>query len=421
MRILLYAPALQGHPQVYCRVIGDILLEAGHEVVIASAVDEAGWAAHWRDLRPFASHARVQMTDVRRRAAGGRSELAAEEMRSLQDDFRIDSTLLVEADRFAGELRRIADKQAPRLRGKTVGIFARTSGWFPRENDYGGAPEPLVFGGGPRASLGRLKNLVWPGRDAPAYLYRTVLLRRRALDAVVVKDERIAERFGPPVYWMPEIFKVFGARAEERRLGDWDAFAEPIRAYARRAGSSNVLLFFGAGAWYKGYDLFLRLADLEPSIHALHAGAPERREPGKTMAFDPAAIRARLLRQDRLFETNAYVESEDLVRLAFGCIDRFVSTHRLTLSSGTALQALDAGKPVLTPALGLVGYRTRRYNLGLTYRYFDDADLAEKWREFSQIPAAAFGRSVADFMKRFSRDEVARTFRALLLDDGSAA
>ena len=52
---------------------------------------------------------------------------------------------------------------------------------------------------------------------------------------------------------------------------------------------------------------------------------------------------------------------------------------------------------------------------------YDDADLAEKWREFSQIPAAAFGRSVADFMKRFSRDEVARTFRALLLDDGSAA
>ena len=34
MRILLYAPALPGHPQVYCRVIGDVLLEAGHEVVL---------------------------------------------------------------------------------------------------------------------------------------------------------------------------------------------------------------------------------------------------------------------------------------------------------------------------------------------------------------------------------------------------
>ena len=120
MRILLYAPALPGHPQVYCRVIGDILLEAGHEVVLASAIDEAGWPAQWPDLRPYAANPRVQIVDVRRHSAGGRPELSAEEMRTLQEDFRIDSTLLVEADYFAGELRRIADKQAPRLRGRTV-------------------------------------------------------------------------------------------------------------------------------------------------------------------------------------------------------------------------------------------------------------------------------------------------------------
>ena len=41
MKILLYAPALQGHPQVYCRVIGDILLEAGHEIV-AGGVELGG-------------------------------------------------------------------------------------------------------------------------------------------------------------------------------------------------------------------------------------------------------------------------------------------------------------------------------------------------------------------------------------------
>ena len=76
---------------------------------------------------------------------------------------------------------------------------------------------------------------------------------------------------------------------------------------------------------------------------------------------------------------------------------------------------------MLTPALGLVGYRTRRYHLGLTYRYFDDGDLAAKWREFRQMPSAAFARPIADFMKRFGRDEVARTFRALLLGEGGGA
>ena len=44
MRILLYAPALPGHPQVYCRVIGDVLLEQRYgsvEEVDGSPADSA--------------------------------------------------------------------------------------------------------------------------------------------------------------------------------------------------------------------------------------------------------------------------------------------------------------------------------------------------------------------------------------------
>jgi len=413
MKILLYAPALQGHPQVYCRVIGDILLEAGHEVIIAAGIDESDWSARWRDLRPFAGHSRVQVLDTRRYSAAGCPLLLAEEMKKLQETVQADSTLLIEADLFADEFRRIAERQAPRLRGRTVGIFARTSGWFPRESDYGGAPLP-PRGGSLRARLSWLRNSILRAHETQAYFYREILIRRHAVDAVVVKDERIAERFGPPVFWMPEIYQVFGATEGERRMGDWDSFAEPIQDYVKRAGASRVLLFFGTAAWYKGYDLFLRLAEMDPSIHALHAGAPERMEPNKRMQFDTASIRKQLLQQGRLFETNAYIESGDLVRRLFGGIRGFVSTHRLTLSSGTALQALAAGKPVLTSARGLVGYRTRRYNLGMTYRYFDDQDLAAKWREFSQLPADTFTSSVAAFMARFSRDHVARFFLSQL-------
>jgi glycosyltransferase involved in cell wall biosynthesis len=421
LNVLLYSPELRGHPQVYCRVIGDILLEAGHDVVIAAGVDETAWAGPWRDLRPFEGNSRVRIVDTRRRSAGGLARLTAEELVVLQKDFHVESTLLVEGDHFEDELRRIADKQAPRLRGRTAGIFARTSDWYPREREYGGAPETLFRGDGLRAGLGRAKNRLWPGRGTKADLYERVLLRHRPLDAIVVKDERILERHGPPVFWMPEIYKVFGGREGERRLADWAALAEPIREYVARAKAENVLLFFGPGAWYKGYDLFLRLADIEPSIFALHAGAPERREPGKSMAFDTDGIRKRLLDQGRLFETRAYVESEDLVRQVFASIDRFVSTHRLTMSSGTMLQALDAGKPVLTPGSGQVGYLNKRYRLGMTYRYFDDRDLAGKWREFLRVPAANFAPAVAAFMERFSRDAVAKTFRALLLGETGGA
>jgi len=413
MRILLYAPSLTGHPQVYCRVIGDILLEAGHQVVLAAAMAESGGGAQWRDLRPFEDHPRVQIVDTRRRSAAGLLDLTAEEMKSLQQDFRIDSTLMMEADRFADEFRRIAEDKVPRLHGKTVGIFARTSGWFPREKDYGGASLP-PFGGSLRARGAWLRSALFRSRETQAWFYQELLIRRRAVDAVVVKDERTAERFGPPVFWMPEIYKVFGGNPAERRMADWETLAGPVQEYIQQAGASNVLLFFGTGAWYKGYDLFLRLAELDPSIFALHAGAPERNEPSKQMAFDTAAIRELLRRQKRLFETQAYIESEDLIHLLFGSIDRFVSTHRLTLSSGTALQALDAGKPIVTPAGGLVGWRTRQYNLGMTYRYFDDRDLAATWHEFSRIPATIYSTSIAAFMQRFSREEVAHFFLSQL-------
>ncbi|HRX07081.1 MAG TPA: hypothetical protein P5306_08335, partial [Kiritimatiellia bacterium] len=136
-------------------------------------------------------------------------------------------------------------------------------------------------------------------------------------------------------------------------------------------------------------------------------------------AWDTGGIRDRLRREGRLFETNAFVANGALMRLLFGSIERFVSTHRLTLSSSTVLQALDAGKPVLTPDGGLVGHRTRHNGLGMTYRYFDDRDLAEKWREFRRIPPERYAPAIASFMRRFSRAEVARTFLGLLTGDNT--
>ena len=417
MNLLFYSPQMTGHPQVYCRVLADLFAEEGHSIVIAGAGDTAEWPGKWPDLVPLIGHPRVQFVQVQSRSATGNSDLTAEELRTLQEDFRIDSTLWIDANAWAGELCRLAEKQAPRLRGRTVGIFARTSGWYPRENDYGGAPEPL-FSGGPRASLGRLKNLAWPGRGTQAHLFRTVLLKHRVLDAVVVKDERVSERFGPPIHWMPEIFRVFGA--DEARAPVAEAMPQAMRAYIDRAGSANVLLYFGTGTFYKGYDDFLRLAEMDSSTFALHAGAPLRDVDRSRMQIEVDTVRAHLLREGRLFETGTFVE-DGLVGALFHAVDRFVSTHRLTLSSGTMLQALDAGKPVLTPATGNVGYRTRKFDLGMTYRYGDPDDLREQWIRFRKTPAERYQPAIRAYMARYSRAAVARMFRALLLGEGGAA
>ncbi len=413
MNVLLYAPSLAGHPQVYCRVISRALLDAGHTVIILSPSGKHDWRAQWPPLRPLADEIRVVDVDVRQYVGDLPESLTAEQMAAIQDQHQVDSTLFIEGDKWARQFRRIAAGDASRLRGRVCAICDRASEWYPGEDPYTGKTEPLIA---PtiRQTAGRIRRRLFNYSETQGYYYEHVLLRGRVVDALIVKDERIAQRFGAPVFWMPEIHKVFDTTPHERRGADWHQFADPIRAYVARAGADNVLLYFGTGAWYKGYDGFLRLALRDPNSFALHAGAPDRREAGKPYAIDVDAARNQLLHQGRLFETNAFVESMDLVDLVFSSISRFVSTHRLTLSSGTALQALEQGKPVLTPDTGLVGWRTRHFKLGMHYPYGSEDGLLDAWQQFrsgSQDPEA---EPLQAFMRPFSRSEVERFFIEIL-------
>lgn len=409
MKILLYAPILTGHPQVYCRVIGDILAEAGCEVCIAAASDKDTVWDDWSDLNVFAGRKEVFFVDTRTVSEDEAEHLRAEEMVALQKSYSIDSTLFIEGDWFREQFVRIGSGQAPRLHGRNVAICAGVCRWYPGEDAYTGEKQPLL---GPtvRQTLGRVKRFMFNRKESDKYFYKNVLAKQRVVDSIIVKDERITKRYGAPFYWMPEIYRVFDDEATCQRGEDWEQFSGPIQKYIEQAGAANVLLYFGTGTWYKGYDYFLKLAELDPSTFALHAGAPELYEATKPMAFDTKSLRSKLLSQGRLFETNAFVESSELIDLLFNSIERFVSTHRLTLSSGTMLQALEAGKPVLVPETGLVGWRVRQFGLGRTYNYLDEDDLAQAWREFRREPANVYRERIQTFMQRFSQEAIRAFF-----------
>ncbi len=405
MNMLLYAPQLTGHPQVYVRVITRALLTAGHHVTVACPAQKQDWLDHWPNLRGLADEDGVRCLDSRNYTGGGQGHATVEQLVTIQKEAQADATLLIEADGLADEFRRMAADESLRLRGRVAAIFSRTSAWYPREDFYTGEVEPMI---GPtvRRTLGRAKRALFNRRASAHYFYESILLKHRLVDALIVKDERLPPRYGAPVTWMPEIYRVFDVREDERRHADWHQFADPVQEYVRQAGPDNVLLYFGTGAWYKGYDWFLKLALDAPGTYALHAGAPERGEPGKRYDHDVMSLRDELLRQGRLFETRAFIKSEDLVDLLFASISRFVSTHRLSMSSGTLLQALEAGKPVLTPASGLVGWRTKTHRLGMTYPYGDAAGLRTAWQSFRHGAGDPVKSDLASFIRRFSRDAV---------------
>lgn len=416
MNILLYAPELAGHPQVYCRVITDVLLKNGCNVVLAVGLAaERGESS--ADIEVIAGDGKVEIVDCRQYSESGRCDLTVEEIRNIQQRYAIDATLFIEADKSRADLLRIGEGHAPRLLGRNVGIFARTSAWYPSEEFYSGA-RIKWYGPSLRNTLGKLKRAVFSKKQSDKHFYEKVILKKRALDAILVKDERVTERFGPPVYWLPEIYKPFDHFQSADEEKEYDLFAPGYLSYLSRQSGREVLLFFGRGAWYRGYDFFLKLLDMDPSLCGVHCGAEYLQEAGKAYEFDIAGLRRQLAAAGRLFETRQYIESRKLIALFFSTSARSVSTHRLTGSSGTMLQALDAGKPVLVPGSGLLGYRVRQHAIGETYRYSDMADLFHRWQAFKKRPAGDYSDAIARFMQKFSQEALSRCLQKAILKEG---
>ena len=61
------------------------------------------------------------------------------------------------------------------------------------------------------------------------------------------------------------------------------------------------------------------------------------------------------------------------------------------------LQALTYGIPVLVPDEGIIGYRVKKHNLGLTYNG-DCNSLNEQFKKFKEIPKKSFADSIAQYM-----------------------
>ena len=410
--ILLYSPDVVGHPRVYCRVIADALANEDCDVVMAMGfTDEAGLAQS-PDLQPLAARRRVKLIDNRTR--GAKPHLTAEELVALQKELAVTTTLFIEADKSNDEFQRIAAGNAPRLRGRNLGIFANTAEWYPGEDSFTGEPKrfitPTV-----RTTLGNVKRVLFERKKSARYFYEQAILGRRVLDEVLVKDERLAEWYGPPVYWMPEISRPAVTAETAEEAAEYERRRAELAAFL--ATDLEPILYFGDAAFYKGYDLFLEFAARNPNTAAIHAGRVETYDAVERSWFlyDVGALRGKLKAEGRLYETASYVHTQRLKQLYFEAVRVYITTHRLALSSATVIQAAEFRRPLLVPDRGLLGYRVRKNHLGGVYEYGNLDDLAEKARVLWQSDLSRFTPSLEGFYERFSDEAVRRFFVRRLL------
>ena len=408
-KILLYSPDLIGHPRIYCRVIADALAQAPCELVIALGFSKEASLKDSPDLLPLANRNRVQMLDTRAHSQAGHPHLSAEELRELQARLRIDTTLFIEADKSNPEFLRIAKKLAPPLRGRNIGIFAKTAEWYPGEDSFSGERLRLLA---PtlRTTLGNLKRAIFNRRQSARCFFEKTLIKHRVLDEIFVKDERLSLWHGPPVFWMPEISRPAPVEESPDEAAEFSRRESELRAFLSSNAGREPVLYFGDAAFYKGYDLFLEFIASTPSTCALHPGLSYDAQQRSYFRNDVDLLRKRLRDEGRLYETNAYVHTQRLKELFFSKVRFYLTTHRLALSSSTVIQALELGKPVLVPDRGLLGHRVRTNNLGDVYRYEDLADLRAKAEKLWNRDLTAFAEPVRRYWDRFSDQSIQSFF-----------
>ena len=295
-RILLYSPDVVGHPPVYCRVIADALAAEDCQLVVAMGfTDEIGLNKS-PDIQPLLSRAGVQLIDTRTFSQTGRSHLTAEELVELQLRFDIDTTLFIEADKSNAEFFRIAAGEAPRLRGRNLGIFANTAEWYPGEDSFTGQRKTLLA---PtvRTTLGNIKRAMFNRRQSARHFYEKIIIQSGVLDEILVKDERLASWRGPPVHWMPEISRPLAVSESPEEAAEFLRRRSEIENFLACNQDREPVLYFGDAAYYKGYDLFLEFVASTPSTCAIHAGRSYDLQQRSYFRCDVEALRAQLTKR----------------------------------------------------------------------------------------------------------------------------
>ena len=388
--ILLYSADMEGHREVYCRVIADFLLGRGCRVVIAGRMTGSGGSGY-AQLEPLRTHARVRLVDTASQPPDRRT-LDIDALSRLMVEYGAHTIVFAEADAHLSLLIDQLRLGRRRLPGRRVGIFVRSTNYVHARPQRRTLKAVL--------SQGRSRAEAW--RRDPQLFHEQLLPRFNLLDAALCLDEVFAASKGGPHAWLPDIF-----RTEREPPGQEDdpefKWLGHLAAFTDSQGDRPLLVYYGTARLRKGYDSIVRLSDAEGASF-IHCG---RRDVPEAEGSDVRTARDRLRRSGRLFETEATIRRFDVSARFLAAADCIVLPYRDHLgSSGVMLQALEARRPVLVPDVGLMAERTVRHGLGLTYRHGDYEDLRRQYRRLRAQGPVAYQENIACFLRYFEGEQV---------------
>ena len=378
--VLIYSSGFDGHRQVYLFVLSHILSELKFNIFIAGNLREKITTSIY--IEKLQKDDRVTMIDTSSYAQGG-LEISAIEIIELQNKYNIELTVFAEADHHISLFNAQINSRNNRLHGKTIGIFLRPFYYY----------EKLSF-------LDKLRYVKhfksrWKSDDR---LFHGFLLKHyRLLDSALYIDENFVAHH-KSTQWLPDVFQQFAETLVRNEYLEQRIWIDKLNEFTEKNKGLFIFLYFGTAQKRRGYDLLLKMA-IEQNACFVHCGLRDDRE---KYDYDVDEFRKILYDNNRMMETDQYISDPICIEHFFKSVSHLVLPYRKFYgSSGVMLQAFTYGIPVLVPEVGIIGYRVKKHNLGLTYKG-DFNSLIEQYKKFKEISKNSFADSINLYMHQQS-------------------
>jgi hypothetical protein len=224
-----------------------------------------------------------------------------------------------------------------------------------------------------------------------------LLKHYRLLDSALYIDENFVAHH-KSTQWLPDVFQQFAETLVSNEYLEQRIWIDKLNEFTEKNKGLFIFLYFGTAQKRRGYDLLLKMA-IEQNACFVHCGLRDDRE---KYDYDVDEFRKILYDNKRMMETDQYISDPVCIEHFFKSVSHLVLPYRKFYgSSGVMLQAFTYGIPVLVPEVGIIGYRVKRHNLGLTYKG-DFNSLIEQYKKFKEISKNSFADSINLYMHQQS-------------------
>lgn len=373
---LIFSSNFDGHRQVYVFIIAHELIKLGYKIHIAgNYLAKLNNSFYIKRLKDDESVVKIDTSGYKNNGTG----ISIVEFISLQKKYRVDLTIFAEADNHILLFNSQLLSRIKRFKGKTIGIFLRPFYFYEKF----GFINKLIY----------LKRLILNWKSDNRLFHEVLNTQFRLLNESLFIDDHFVTKH-KKTKWLPDVFQQYADILVIEQQTEQRKWIKKLNKFKSANADCFFILYFGTSQKRRGYDLLLKLA-FENNACFIHCGL---RDDNETFDFSIDELRNNLKIQGKLFETNEYITDPYCIEYFFKAVSHLILPYRdFYGSSGVMLQALGYNIPVLVPDVGIMGYRTNKYSLGLTYdqRSFS---LDEQFKRFIETPKEIYQNSIEHYM-----------------------